>query len=120
MPFDKKLVRLYISRSLRDSLKRSADDSRRAFGHELVLRIEYGLTDFENNTKKIERSEANVREPYAEEIQIYLKEDIHTRLKTMASSSNMSLKDFTEIILTESEKNFKSIATSKNVILKIG
>lgn len=118
MAAKKKLLILKISESLYENLKRSANISCRALGHELALRIEYALSKFENKTFKEEKLERRSILPTDIGIQIHLNADVHSKLKTLASSLNMFIKELAFKILVESDKKFESIASSENVILR--
>lgn len=79
MAAKKKLLVLKISEPLYENLKRSADLSRRTFGAELGLRIEYVLNQFENKPPKSEQIEKIIRLPTDEIVQIQLNEQVHSR-----------------------------------------
>src|ERR1700677_954114 len=115
----KKLVLLELDDAIYKSLKRSALQSCRAIGNEVALRIEHALNQAHDIPKGLVQVEKISMGRTGRVVQVQLREDIHIKLKTMASASNIFMKEFATLKLIQSLDAFEFIANPENAIPKV-
>ena|ERR1700677_528696 len=103
----KKLVLLELDEAIYKSLKKSAVQSYRAIGNEVAIRIEHALNYFSGVPKEFIQREKALRERTTRVVQVLLRENSHTKLKTMTSASNIFMKEFAILKLTQSLDAFE-------------
>ena len=119
MSENKKLVLLELDEETYKNLKHSALQSSRMLGNEVAVRLEYAINHFEGFSQElIEKQNISAAKDNII-VQIQLQQKVHTKLKTMASSSNIFMKEFSALLLMQNVQAFEFVANSENAIPKL-